>query len=138
MRYVTDDEDGVSIPAEVVEEITLRLETLSRLTDDWNGPGSPTFNIEGIKWAGGLLYELLRETELNSPYLYPAPDGEVRAEWPLENSQELYITFSLDTKTITVIKLNHALDSVTEVVLETGEDQKKLLQDNIGQLLARV
>lgn len=135
---VTDDEDGVSISAAVSEEINLRLDTLARLKDDWNGPDSPTFDIEGLKWAGGLLYELLRETELKSPYLYPAPDGDVRAEWPLENSQELCIIFALDTRNITIIKLDHARDSFSEAVLETGEDQQKRLQDNIGQLLARV
>ncbi len=63
-------------------DVPLRLVELANLTDGWlDGDGiAPTH--EGLEWLSGS-FDTQYAPDLQLPYLYPTPEGNVQAEWNL-------------------------------------------------------
>lgn len=57
-----------------------QLAGLAQLPKGWFLPGSPAFAPRDIEYARELLEGLL-ESGFPVPWIYPTPEGEVRAEW---------------------------------------------------------
>lgn len=57
-----------------------QLAGLAQLPQGWFLPGSPAFAPRDIEYARELLEGLL-ESGFPVPWIYPTPEGEVRAEW---------------------------------------------------------
>jgi hypothetical protein len=61
-------------------DISFRLDELRMLKDGWMGPGSKAISAEGASWLEGC-FKTHYPDELSPPYLYPVPEGDIRAEW---------------------------------------------------------
>ena len=67
----------------------------------------------GLTWLSALLVQLLPAFELPTPYLYPTPDGHVRAEWS-GRTWDLYAEFELTTHTVEVLASRVDSDEIHE------------------------
>jgi len=59
-----------------------QIDSLRSLPDRWFDDDSREFHPGALKWLGQLLGEVQAAFGLPTPYVYPTPDGQVRAEWP--------------------------------------------------------
>lgn len=77
-------------------DVALRLEELSDLKDGWlDGRGfAPSW--AGLQWLV-YAFEKNYDISLPLPYLYPTPEGGIRAEWSL-NDQEISLEIDLETR----------------------------------------
>lgn len=58
-----------------------QIAALKGLQQGWfDGIGAP-YDEEDLSWLQSLLSALIASFELPTPYLYPTPEGEARAEW---------------------------------------------------------
>jgi hypothetical protein len=61
--------------------IAEQLAGLEKLPVGWFHPGSPAFQKAEIDSAGMFLEVLVEANGFPVPWLYPTPEGEIRAEW---------------------------------------------------------
>ena len=87
----TYDRQERLIKLESIEEITAldpldvpaRLDEFRALKDGWLEGEGRAFSSEGLDWLA-TQFERRYPTDLPLPYLYPTPEGGVRAEWSEE------------------------------------------------------
>lgn len=88
-----------SLPAEVDTRLILffqRIDSLSELQNGWfDGEGEP-FNRDDLEWLK-LAFLSSYSVWLPIPYIYPTPEGCVRAEWTI-NSNEISLEINLAKK----------------------------------------
>jgi hypothetical protein len=58
-----------------------QLDALRVLSPGWFDEASPAFEGGALEWAAKLLRGLVDAFQLPNPYLYPTPEGNIRAEW---------------------------------------------------------
>lgn len=74
-----------------------QLETLAKLEPGWfDGDGSAYDPVQ-LAWLAELLVGVTRRHRIAVPYMYPTPEGDVRAEWPGER-WEVSVTFVLGAR----------------------------------------
>ena len=81
--------------------------------------GSEPLSSAGLTWLSALLGNLFPAFELPTPYLYPTPAGQVRAEWS-GGHWELYAEFELTKHTVEVLASRVDSDEVHERELALG------------------
>lgn len=72
---VASGRPGCSIP---VDE---QVASLSGLPDGWCDGEGRSFDDAGLAWAAELLHGIVEGFDLATPFVYPTPEGRVRAEW---------------------------------------------------------
>jgi hypothetical protein len=78
LALVSDDKDI---------DLDARLDELSALRDGWlDGEGTAPTRAT-IDRAASSIRALSAEGNAPTPYLYPTPEGEIRAEWPLADGE---------------------------------------------------
>jgi hypothetical protein len=91
--------------------IFAQIEDLRQLKDGWlNGEGLAP-SKQGLDWVAETLDQYF--TDKTAPYLYPMPDGGVRAEWSIRRI-EIAIDINIDTHSA----YWHSLDLNNSNVLE--------------------
>lgn len=58
-----------------------QIASLEHLAAGWHTPGSPGFDRAELEWAAQLFKAAVAAFGLPNPYVYPTPEGSVRAEW---------------------------------------------------------
>jgi len=97
-------------------DITERIKELSLLQDGWlNGEGMAP-KKEELQWFSNI-FESCYDTALPLPYLYPAVNGGVQAEW-VNGNYDVSLNVDLKNKKAFYQALNHTNDHVDEITLD--------------------
>lgn len=75
-------EAGADEPWACQEPIATQLAGLAALDAAWLDGGGPTYSPERLNHLRRILEPLIDGLGLPRPFIYPTPDGEIRAEWP--------------------------------------------------------
>ncbi|MBS0407274.1 MAG: hypothetical protein JSS17_13130 [Proteobacteria bacterium] len=101
-------------------DVGLRIEDFFDLRDGWldgKGLAPPSDGLHWLQHAFGADYS----SELRLPYLYPTPEGGVRAEWSTPES-EISLDIDLNTRNASYHALDLRTDTTDEVQLNLGGD----------------
>ena len=92
---------GCSAP---IEE---QVKALQALSDRWFDEDSRAFDPTQLQWLGRLLGAVQDAFQLPTPYVYPTPEGQARAEWP-GAGWEIIVNLDLQSHEadLTAVKLN--------------------------------
>jgi hypothetical protein len=58
-----------------------QVESLKGLPDGWLDGEGVAYSDEALAWSSKLLESVVNGFELATPYIYPTPEGAIRAEW---------------------------------------------------------
>lgn len=99
LKAVARTYELVLVSNEVDPDIDARIEELRQLDNGWfDGQGiAPTG--AGLDQLTEVLAQLVRTEGVRAPYLYPTPEGEVRAEWSFDQF-EVSAEFAYDMSTV--------------------------------------
>lgn len=75
-------------------DMSVRLDELGRLPEGWLEGEGQSISREGLQRLTVVLDQLVNSKGLRPPFLYPTPDGQVRAEWSFKD-HEVSATFDL-------------------------------------------
>lgn len=64
-----------------------QMELLAALDDGWYDESSHGYEPAELQWVSTLLRSAITAFELPTPYIYPTPEGRVRAEWSTSDSE---------------------------------------------------
>jgi hypothetical protein len=127
---------------ETVEHVTLtdpldigrRITELSLLKDGWmDGQGS-ALNPERLRLAG-MKFRTRLDPALPPPFLYPTPEGDLRAEWSLD-AAEVSIDISLANLVGQYSALDVSSGESTEETLDLTQDESwTTLNQTLRQLV---
>lgn len=67
-------------------QITVQLESLARLPKGWCEGDGDVYPAEPLNWAGTVLQAIV-DVGTPLPYVYPTPEGHVRAEWSFVDAE---------------------------------------------------
>ena len=82
-----------------------QMELLAALDEGWYDESSRSYDPSELQWATTLLRSAITAFELPTPYIYPTPEGRVRAEWSTSDS-EVIVTVDLRGRRAEVIASN--------------------------------
>ena len=115
---------------ESIEEITAldpldipsRLDEFRALTDGWHEGEGRALSSEGLDWLA-TQFEQRYPADLPMPYLYPTPEGSVRAEWS-EGANAVVLETDLDNHSASWLWFNRDSDAdhERELNLDDTED----------------
>ncbi len=104
----------VSLAEEGSERVSLgcptavgdQVESLRSLPDRWFDDDSRQYDAGALEWLGKLLGAVQEAFGFPTPYVYPTPEGQIRAEWP-GSGWEVIVNVDLQKKeaTLTAVKL---------------------------------
>jgi len=119
------------------QDVTLRLEELSMLDDGWlDGEGVALHREKLLRLAG--MFDRNFDSELPLPYLYPTPEGRIRAEWSL-GTWETTLDLDIDGFEGTFQVVNMADADTRELLLPlSDQDGWKRLNSELKGLGERV
>jgi hypothetical protein len=124
---VASGRPGCRIP---VDEQVASLRTLP---DGWfDGEGS-SFDEAALDWSAKLLRGLVEGFDLINPYIYPTPEGNVRAEWSRPN-WEISAELDLARKSSEVRAVRLDADEMRERNFTLSEPGQEVL---LGSFLAQ-
>ena len=113
--------------------VSARIAELGELRDGWlDGRGlAPT--PQSLSWLADLFEEYY-PPELPAPYLYPTPEGGIRAEWTLGTHE-----ISLDIDFHSILGHWHELDTVADTESSRSfdladADQWRWLTEEVGRI----
>jgi hypothetical protein len=96
-----------------------QIESLKALEDGWLDDTTNKYNPQQLAWLARLLSGVVGAFELPTPYVYPAADGLVRAEW---SSIDAEIVAKIDVASGSAnLLIVHGVDSVAEVPINLKE-----------------
>jgi hypothetical protein len=99
--------------------VDAQIDSLRGLGPGWLDADSPALSGEGLTWLSSLLVPFLPGFELPTPYLYPTPEGHVRAEWSARR-WDLYAEFDLAKHEVEVLASRIDSDEVGARQLALG------------------
>ena len=98
-------------------DLDARLEELSTLRDGWfDGEGTAPTRAT-IDHAASSIRSLTAEGNVPTPYLYPTPEGDIRAEWPLADG-EITATFDATGERVYLHASNSRGELLEELEIE--------------------
>jgi hypothetical protein len=99
--------------------VEAQVESLRALGPGWFDAESLALSGDGLGWLSSLLVQFLPGFELPTPYLYPTPEGHVRAEWSARR-WDVYAEFDLAKHEVSVLASRVDSDEVGERQLDLG------------------
>jgi hypothetical protein len=75
--------------------IDQQVASFEHLAPGWYNPKSPGFDPVDLKWTARLFKAVVQAFDLPNPYVYPTPDGGVRAEWTADQWE---VAVTIDAK----------------------------------------
>jgi hypothetical protein len=108
-----EDEEVAARSGSCAVDIEAQIESLRGLGRGWFDQDSEPLSDEGLSWISGLLGRVLLTFRIPTPYLYPTPDGHVRAEWN-GPTWDLYAEFELTNRAVEVLASRIDSDEVHE------------------------
>lgn len=99
--------------------IDLQIQSLRGLGPGWFDAESSPLSDEGLTWLSSLLVPFLPGFELPTPYLYPTPEGHVRAEWSARH-WDVYAEFDVTKHAVEVLASRADSDEVGARQLALG------------------
>jgi len=94
--------------------IDIQIASLAKLDNGWYDEESRKYEPEELRWAANLLGSVLDTFALPTPYIYPTPDGLVRAEWSLGDA-EVIVNINLSNQSAEAIAALAGSDDVDEL-----------------------
>lgn len=73
-----------------------QVRSLEGLAPGWYDADSPAFDPAALTWTAQLFRGVVESFDLPTPYVYPTPEGEVRAEW---SGEPWEVAVIVDTRT---------------------------------------
>lgn len=107
----TDDE-----PQQEFEE---RLDEIARTPAGWYSPNNPAPVPEAIEKMRHFIATVVPEAAIPYPYIYPMPEGGIRAEWT-RGGWEISATIDADSLLAAIHALNIETDREVELEIDTG------------------
>jgi hypothetical protein len=121
------DRGGCSTP------ITAQLNGLLKLDDAWYDEPVRGYDANELQWLASVLDSMVAVYGLPTPYIYPTPEGLVRAEWS-SSKAEVIVNIDASSRSAEVIASHAGSDDVEEIpVVLGGADAETTL----GQLLVQ-
>lgn len=112
-----------------------RIDEMTKLPSRWcNGAGEP-LSKEAADWAVGILREVLAESSVPVPYVYPSPSGEVQFEWRAEGAA-LDVRANPTTKRAELSAYGQDWDEDKD--FDLGADQINALREAVANLVLRL
>ncbi len=102
-------------------DIGARLDEIRLLKDGWLEGNGTAPARDGLDWLE-TAFDLHFPEEVSLPYLYPTPEGDIRAEWSNER-RELSLDVQLATKHATWHALELETDDVDDRELDLADDE---------------
>jgi hypothetical protein len=97
IRKLDKSEEDIALP----QEISDRLEHLSRLPQNWDGYGASPISPKVIKRVKSVLKEALAVAEgVPAPLIAPANDGTIVLEWKTSSGKELILDIPSDDEPV--------------------------------------
>lgn len=101
------------------KDVPARLDEFRSLRDGWLDGDGVALDSAGLDWLGGA-FEANYPDDLELPYLFPMPDGGVRAEWTI-GRHEVSLDINLRTHRAHWHDLNMANDADREQALDLNQ-----------------
>ena len=104
-----------------------QVDSLGSLPDRWFDDDSRAFDPAALEWLGRLLGAVQEAFRLPTPYVYPTPEGQARAEWP-GAGWEVIVNVDLQTReaNLTAVKLGSDRVDEDHVVLGQPGGESRL------------
>lgn len=102
-------------------DIGLRVEELAELRDGWLDGKGLAPPAEGLRWLEQAFHTHYSD-ELSLPYLYPTPEGGIRAEWST-NNWEISLDIDLTTRIAAFQAVHLPTDDMREIEWNLGDDE---------------
>lgn len=100
------------------------MESLKALVPGWFDQTGTAFEPAQLDWLSKLLTVVLDEFQLPRPYIYPRPEGSVRAEWS-GTRWEVSVDFALDVQQASALAACVDSDEQHELWVPLGENGSK-------------
>lgn len=101
-------------------DVGLRIEELAELQDGWlDGRGIAPPAV-GLRWLSDAMQDSY-SNELRLPYLYPTPEGGIRAEWTASD-WEISLDIDLHTRVASYQALRLSTDALDEAELDLNQE----------------
>jgi hypothetical protein len=125
--------DGFRDYASCPISIAIQMASLAKLDDGWYDEASRKYEPEELRWVTRLLSSVLDAFTLPTPYIYPTPEGLVRAEWSRGNA-EVIVNIDLSIQSAEVIAALAGSDDVDELTVAFADHNAERV---LGLFLSR-
>ncbi len=117
--------------------IDRQIAALASLEDGWYDETSRKYEPDELRCAARLLGSVCDTFRLPIPYIYPTPDGLVRAEWSSDKA-EVILNIDLCGKTADAIAALVGPDDVDELTVQLSDhDAERVLGSFLSRYLRR-
>jgi len=110
-----------------------QVASLAKLEDGWLDDTTKRYDTRRLEWVARLLGGVVAAFGLPTPYIYPAADGIVRAEWSAAVA-EVIAKINLESSSVDLLVVR-GVDSVTEESIHLGEVGG---ESKLGRVLADI
>jgi hypothetical protein len=114
--------------------IAEQLAALQRLDAGWLDGSGPAYSVASLGRAREILEPLVMSFGLPTPYVYPTPDGEIRAEWPA-SEWDVVLTFNPEVTRAELVANATMRDETEEASFAADLSGMLSLSAKLGRLL---
>ena len=111
-----------------------QLSSLGRLEAGWFDGEGPAYDTASLGRARNILEPLVASFGLPNPFVYPTPDGEIRAEWPAR-AWDVVLTFDAGVTRADVLANATTHDETEEASFAADLSGMLRLSAMLGRLL---
>jgi hypothetical protein len=120
VRLADEGEEPVPSSRGCSTPVEGQIVTLESLHTGWLDGGGKSYDSAQLAWLNKLLTNVVDSFGLPTPYIYPDPEGLVRAEWS-QSAWEIVATFDLATKSAEMLAVHAESQQVHETALQFDE-----------------
>jgi hypothetical protein len=111
-----------------------QIKSLAALEDGWFDQTATKYDETQLAWLESLISAVVSVFSIPTPYIYPTPEGVIRAEWSVPNT-EVIATIDVATRGARVVAVRD-VDEVMEESLDfrrAGDESRfvKFLAENL-------
>lgn len=99
-----------------------QTELLAALDNGWYAESSRKYDPAELQWLTTLLGSAMAAFKLPTPYVYPTPEGRVRAEWST-NDSEVVVNVDLRGRTAEMIAGNVKSGATAELSIALPDSE---------------
>jgi hypothetical protein len=118
------------------EPIASQVSSLAKLEPGWFDGDGTAYDPVQLAWVSEQLAAVVSRCQLPGPYVYPTPEGDVRAEWSTAH-WEVSVSFVLDTREARLFAASVDSDEFVErtVTVDGATDELDLfLREHVGSV----